>query len=317
MIKSVLRSHIRPVWKRHIETAMDNFLDDIDSYSMTEFDILTSLFEGGEFKGLTNGALCQTKEGNKFIAIGFIKSWIDIESLDQQKDVQVDQATMEYTNSEQSLLGILYDEKHPERNDIFTCKPDQVRLISSFDKISHDYLLNKERLNKFMTAMKVSKLYKTDDIYSLYKRCTGIKILYENITIYGKQIVDLIDENIKNKFIYCMLQVCSGTTLDKTVPRYEWLNQSIFCSKMVATDEDKYFKFTHQSSITFNKKEITLSLGLSYDSKSYKSILSKNYYEGIREGTEYMIVPSYNVNHVPYAKNSVSIVSPIDIANGK
>ena len=68
----------------HIETAMDDFLDDIDSYSMTEFDILTSLFEGGEFNGLTNGALCQTKEGNKFTAIGFTKSWIDIDSLNQK-----------------------------------------------------------------------------------------------------------------------------------------------------------------------------------------------------------------------------------------
>ena len=49
----------------------------------------------------------------------------------------------------------------------------------------------------------------------------GLKILYENITVYGKQIVDLIDEDLKNKFIYCMLKVCSITKLDKTVPRYE------------------------------------------------------------------------------------------------
>ena len=153
----------------HIETAMDDFLDDIDSYSMTEFDILTSLFEGGEFNGLTNGAYCQTKEGNKFIVIGFMKNWIDINSLEEQKDAEIDQGTIEYTDGEQSLLGILYNEKHPEQNDIFLCKPDQVKIISSFDKRLHDYLLNKERLNMFMKAMEVSALCKTDDIYSLYK----------------------------------------------------------------------------------------------------------------------------------------------------
>ena len=78
---------------------------------------------------------------------------------------------MEYSNSEQLLLGLLYDEKHSERNDLFVCKPDQVRLVSSFDKPPHDYLLDKDRLSMFLRAIKVSKLYKLT-IYTLYKLCT-------------------------------------------------------------------------------------------------------------------------------------------------
>ena len=260
----------------HIETAMDDFLDDIDSYSMTEFDILTSLFEGGEFNGLTNGALCQTKEGNKFIVIGFMKNWINIDSFDKVKNLKLDEGTIEYRNKDQSLLGILYDEKHPEQNDVFLCKPDEVRLISSFDKSSHDYLLNKERLNMFMRAMEVSTLCTSDDINSLYKRSIGLKILYENISINGKQIVEMIDKSLKTKFIYCMLHVCSKANLIKTIPKYEWLDQSIYCTKTVATDEDKFFKtIHHQNSIVFENDEIKFSLKKSSKSKKYKTFFSK------------------------------------------
>ena len=302
VFKSILRSDIRPAWKKLIETAMDNFLEDIDSYSMTEFDMLTSLFEGGEFKGLTNGAFCQTKEGNKFIVIGFIKEWIDINSLNDQQNLQIDQATMEYSNCEQSLLGLLYDEKHSERNDLFVCKPDQVRIVSYFDKSPHDFLLDKDRLNMFLRAMEVSKLYKTDDIYSLYKRCTGIKILYENITIYGKQIVDLIDEDFKAQFITWMLQVCSSTKLDKSVPRYEWLNQSIFCNKMMATDEEKYFRFTHQNIIKFENEKITISLGLSSETKSFSPLFSKIIMMVLlkERNTKLYRLTVYYMNHMPW-----------------
>ena len=224
---------------------------------------------------------------------------------------------MEYANSNQSLLGILYDEKHPEHNDMFLCKPDEVRLISSFDTASHGYLLNEERLNMFMRAMEVSTLCSSDDFDSLYKRSIGIKILYENITIYGKKIVEMIDKSLKTKFIYCMLHVCSNTKLKKIVPRYEWLNQSIFCTKTVATDEDKFFNFKYyQSYISFKNYEFTFLSKRSLKVKTYKSLHSKNCEEIAKKGIEYVIVPSYKVHDRPYSKNKVSVIDPLELTSG-
>ena len=78
-----------------------------------------------------------------------------------------------------------------------------------------------------------------------------------------------------------MLQVCSTTKLDKSVPRYEWLNQSIFCNKIMTTDEEEYSKFMHQNSIKFEIRKITISLGLSSETKFFSPLFSKNYYINI------------------------------------
>ena len=52
---SILRSHKVKVWKHAIESELDIFMTHAEAYAIEEFDIMTSLLEGGDFLGLGVG----------------------------------------------------------------------------------------------------------------------------------------------------------------------------------------------------------------------------------------------------------------------
>ena len=101
---------------------MDEFIQNINSYSIEEFDVITSLFEGGEYEGLTTGAYGVTKDGDKFTTVGFVESWQDLTLPDGKKIKNKDNITQINQNlveKGQYLLAIHNDDSHPERNEMF------------------------------------------------------------------------------------------------------------------------------------------------------------------------------------------------------
>ena len=56
LLRTILITTYQPKWKAKIEEAMDSFIVNIDSYPIEEFDVMLSLFEGGEYNELNTGA---------------------------------------------------------------------------------------------------------------------------------------------------------------------------------------------------------------------------------------------------------------------
>lgn len=212
LFRVILRYDIQPEWKQLFEEQLDSFLANPDSYPIQEFDVLISLFEGGEYNGMNIGAFGKTKDGNKFTTVGFVQQWYDLSTPDGQNtdsNFEIREVGRELKSKDDYLLAIYYDEKHPERNDMFLAIPDEVTLISNLSGHSHDYLLDKKRLNSFLKAMQIDKAPDREDSVSLTKRCVGMKILVEHIERYGEKIAELFEEEFRNSFINFLLKECS------------------------------------------------------------------------------------------------------------
>jgi hypothetical protein len=212
LFRVILRYDFQPDWKQQIEETLDEFLTKTDSYPIEEFDVLISLFEGGEYNGMNIGAYGKTQDGNKFTTVGFVQQWYDLSTPDGQgtdNNFEIREVGRELKSKDDYLLAIYYDEKHPERNDMFLAIPDEVTLISNLTGHSHDYLLDKKRLNAFLKAMEIDKMPDKEDSVSLTKRCVGMKILVEHIEKYGEKIAELFEEDFRNKFINFLLKECS------------------------------------------------------------------------------------------------------------
>lgn len=65
LLIDILRKSSQEQWKNKLESTLDEFVADSGKYSDLEFDILISLLEGGEYRGLHVGSNCLTKEGIK------------------------------------------------------------------------------------------------------------------------------------------------------------------------------------------------------------------------------------------------------------
>ena len=78
LFRTILRSDFQKNWRNILEETLDNFLEDVNSYSIEEFDVLISLFEGGEYNGMNIGAYGKTQDGYKFTTVGFVNEWYDL-----------------------------------------------------------------------------------------------------------------------------------------------------------------------------------------------------------------------------------------------
>jgi len=216
MFRSILRTDIKSDWKAKIEAVFDSFLKDVNSYSFQDFEAIISLFEGGEYNGLSIGSFGVSDSGSKFITVGFVKHWYGLTSPDNQNNDndnrEIKQVEQEYSDKEDYILAIHYDEKHPERNDMFLAIPDQVKVIPTLDDNLNRYLLNKERLDMFLKEMGIDQEISEDtDTEVLTRRCIGMKILVEHIEHFGNEIAQLFNTDFRDNFIEYLLRECSQT----------------------------------------------------------------------------------------------------------
>ena len=298
---------------------MDDFLENIDSYSIEEFDVMISLFEGGEYEGLNTGAFGKTKNGGKFTAVGFVKKWYDLSLPDNQQsnsDFQIEEISSDLTDKELYLLAIHFDDKHPERNDMFLSIPDEVTLISSLEQYRHDYLLDKERLNKFLRAMEIEKMPEKNDPVTLTKRCVGMKILVEHIMIYGNKIADLFDEQYRNKFINFLLKECAAAEQKGENLKCEWYEQRLYAIKKHATESQNGLKHGDEKSIIFNDKNMSISYKLVDSNETYFklfSLQSAMNYGQITQNMSFQIIPSDAIQLTPYKNDNIVLMKSSDI----
>ena len=87
ILKLILRSETNPTWKNAIISLLDKFLSNIEDYSLEEFDILMSLFEGGEYHGMTYGTYGKTDQNKKFIIVGFTQELFDLDQHSNEDQI--------------------------------------------------------------------------------------------------------------------------------------------------------------------------------------------------------------------------------------
>lgn len=111
IFSDIMRSDTQTEWKTNIEKVLDTLLSNINDYSIVEYEAVMSILEGGEYQGLSYGSHGMTGNNSKFTVVGFVK---DLESSNQEYEMN-----NEFAKTSDQLLAIYYDEKHPERNDMF------------------------------------------------------------------------------------------------------------------------------------------------------------------------------------------------------
>ena len=238
ILKLILRSETTPAWKTALTSLLDKFLCNTEDYAVGEFDILMSLFEGGEYHGMTSGTYGKTNKNEKFTIVGFTQEWFDLDkhSKEELSDVVLPELNSEYCKISDKLLAIYYDDKHPERNYMFLVAPDDIKLISNLTDEFSDYLLNKERLDKFLNTFDLTTLPAEKEVTSLMKRCLGMKILITHIQKYGEKFLKLFDPKYTEQLLNELLSKCIDKKETKDELKLDWYEQKLFVIKRLATE---------------------------------------------------------------------------------
>ena len=115
--------------------------------------------------------------------LDLLKEWYGLKTQDNQKNNQNDNKFVNHQiqnhleNKDDFILALYYDPKHPERTDIFTAIPEEVRLIPKLEKETNKILLDETRINKYLRALKLDEKFNKSDYVNSTKRSLGLKIL--------------------------------------------------------------------------------------------------------------------------------------------
>ena len=253
-----MRSDQHQEWKDTISQVFDSFLKNFNEYTIEDTETLLNIFEGGEYCGLSYGVYGMTKDNSKFVTAGFTTQWYDLnkENNEEENDsrFRLYNIKIELTNQKDKLLAISYDERHPERNEMFLVDPDDVVLIPSLNNSFNEYLLNEITFDAFAKALKLDEIPNSNNTEELVKKCLGMKILISHICHDGKKTNQVMDGKFKQNLINQLLTASSKTNNNEDILKYDWYEQKIHALKRFAS-ETRY-NFTPQKQLqTLNKEE--------------------------------------------------------------
>lgn len=157
VMRTILNNDLYGIYKSEIIKAIDDLIYHSDKYDLEELEPLLSILNGGEYLGLGLGTSGVSSDGSMFTVLGFVKKWYGIKNPGEENSQNNDSESSNerhklkphLENKDDYILALYYDPKHPERTDIFTAIPEEVKLIPSLIKESNDILLDKKRLNAF------------------------------------------------------------------------------------------------------------------------------------------------------------------------
>ena len=164
--------------------------------------------------------------------------------------------------------------------------PEEVTVITSHGKATHDFLLHEGRLDKLLKAIEIDKMYENNDMFSLLKKSLGMKIFVKHLALHGPKVVEMIDTKFRHDLIEYLLKLCSNITPARDLPKFEWNEQKLYSIKKNAaeksvgliSDTKIRIKFDVKSicvcSKVLNNKSFSISSAINYNcvskAKSYK-----------------------------------------------
>ena len=156
-------------------------------------------------------------------------------------------------------MALYYDPKHPERTDIFTAIPEEVKLVSSLEKEKDDVLLDSNRINKFLTCLELDKKFDKTD----YRACTiktmGLKILEQYVIDHGDELIKLIDPDFYNDFLKLLYAEACSPSSNKSTMQNEWIEQKIYVLQEYATENDASLRPSMTTKAKFCDKQLILT----------------------------------------------------------
>jgi hypothetical protein len=278
---------------------------------------MVCLIEGGEYLGLNVGAICTSKLNETFKVIGFVKEWYGLSSSNTVNDdleLRFYKITSSYKDKKDYILGLTYNKNDHSKDILSLFDPKNISLVQSLKKTSSHYLLNKERLNKFIKAMQIDIKPDKSDSIALTKRCVGMKILVKLIDNYSDKLNDLLDHDFKNKLIGILIQECTSSSDSEKALKCEWLDQKLYVLKKFATERDITLKSKSEAKVKvkFTRHMMSLSKPLKSSPKETYAMsvalkAAMNY--GVVEGIiDYIVIPFEDLHSSKYHSDNVVIV---------
>ena len=266
LFRRILNTDFYPTYKMDIIEAIDHLIDNVDKYGLEELEPLMSVLNGSEYLGLGLGTSGVSSDGSMFTILGFVQKWYGIKNPGDDSNPNQDGDEFKHHRLQTHLedksdyiLALYYDPKHPERTDIFTAIPEEVKLIPDLEKQTNKILLDEKRLNKFLVALKLDeKLNKSD-----YKECTirslGLKVLEQYIIDHGEEIIKLIDSKFYSSFLKLLYSEACSPSTSKSTMQNEWIAQKVHALQEYATEHNGGLRISSDTKAKFSEKKLVLT----------------------------------------------------------
>ena len=262
LLRTILSSDAYPKYQKELVSAIDHLIDHIDTYALEEFEPLISVLNGAEYLGLGLGANGVWTDGSMFTVLGFAKKWYGLKTQDNQNDDQNDDEFVKHRiqthleNKNDHILALYYDPKHPERTDIFTAIPEEVRLIPKLEKETNKILLDETRINKYLKALKLDEKFDKSDYVNSTKRSLGLKILEQYLVDHGEELIKLIDPEFYNSFLKLLYSEACSPNSGKSTMQNDWIEQKIHALQEYAVENNASLRTSNNVKVRFIGKNM-------------------------------------------------------------
>ena len=317
---SILRSHKVKVWKHAIESELDIFMTHAEAYAIEEFDIMTSLLEGGDFLGLGVGNHGITNDKKLITIIGFVERWYDLNppGKDANQDFILHKISYEYKSKDHFILGMTYDKEHPKKSTLGIFKPEDITLIPNLELESSDYLLSKDRLQTFFDTFKIDKTPDKTDSVSLSQRCVGMKILVNQIETNGEKLAEIIDPAFKNKLIEQLLIECTSSNNHENMLKCEHLEQKLYALKKLALEKNIPLVKQRSITISFKGKRLCISKSLQISHQEVYNevfeLLSGMNYGKVEPSVQYKVIPETELYENTNYQDTIAVLDSSELS---
>ena len=200
-----------------------------------------------------------------FTVLGFVQKWYGLRTQDNQNINQNDDEFVKHRiqthleNKDDHILALYYDPKHPERTDIFTAIPEEVRLIPKLEKEANKILLDKTRINKYLRALKLDEKFDKSDYVNSTKRSLGLKILEQYLVDHGEELSKLIDPEFYNSFLKLLYSEACSPNSGKSTMQNDWIEQKINALQKYAVENNASLRISSDTKARFADKKMVLS----------------------------------------------------------
>ena len=265
LLRMILSSDAYPKYQKELVSAIDHLIDHIDTYALEEFEPLINVMNGAEYLGLGLGTNGVWTDGSMFTVLGFVKEWYGLKTQDNQKNNQNDNKFVNHQiqnhleNKDDFILALYYDPKHPERTDIFTAIPEEVRLIPKLEKETNKILLDETRINKYLRALKLDEKFNKSDYVNSTKRSLGLKILEQYLVDHGEELIKLIDPEFYNSFLKLLYSEACSPNSGKSTIQYDWIEQKIQALQEYTVENNASLWFSNHTQASFEDDKIIVS----------------------------------------------------------
>lgn len=320
LLRTVLNSDVYPKYQKELTAAVDHLIDNIDTYALEEFEPLISILNGAEYLGLGLGTNGVCSDGSMFTVLGFVQKWYGLKTQDNQNNNQNDDEFVKHRiqthleSKDDHILALYYDPKHPERTDIFTVIPEEVRLIPKLEKESNKLLLDKVRINKYLRALKLDEKFDKSDYVKSTKRSLGLKILEQYLVDHKEELSKLIDTEFYNSFLKLLYSEACSPNSGKSTMQNDWIEQKIHALQEYAVENNVSLRISSDTKARFADKKMVLSKVLkSAGNQRYSKcidLVSAMNYGRVIQGENYRI---FDAAKLPQSDDDLSKIKEKDL----